>query len=134
MGTEVRLGLFDHDRLEYRFCTPHWRDARRAASLDALVSRARDVDPERCRRLTFADAPLAHPQFWDLVDECRRLGLAHFELETDGAPLTAETLGRLEEAGFERVFVIAGGMRQRVYETVMRDEDGGWFVADRFDV
>ena len=123
MAHEARLGLFAGDRLEYRFCSPGWRKTRRPVPLAVLLEQARAVDPRQCRRLIFGDTPLAHPDFAALVSECRALGLQHFALETDGRPLARPgVVEALVEQGFEKVFVVAGGMRKRVHETVMQDE------------
>lgn len=123
MAHEARLGLFSGDRLEYRFCNPGWQRTRRPVPLAALVEQARAVDPRQCRRLIFGDTPLAHPDFAALVSACRDLGLPHFALETDGRPLARPgVVEALVEQGFEKVFVVAGGMRKRVHEAVMADE------------
>lgn len=123
MGHEARLGLFSGDRLEYRFCSPGWKKAQRAVPLATLVEQARAIDPRQCRRLTFGDTPLAHPDFAALVAECRALGLRHFALETDGRPLAKPgVVEALIEQGFEKVFVVAGGIRKRVHETVLQDD------------
>lgn len=120
---EASLALFTGDAAEYRFCNPGWRAARREVPLHALVEQARAIDPERCRRVTFRHAPLAHRSFGALVRECRALGLSGLELESDGAALAAPgAVESLVEQGFEKVFVIAGGIRQRVHEAVMRDQ------------
>src|SRR5437879_1415750 len=123
MAHEVRLSLFQGDRLEYRFCSPQWRRRRRPVPKDQILELARAADPKRCQRVIFGDAPLAHPDFAALVRECRALGLGHFALETDGKPLARPgVVEMLADEGFEKVFVVCGGIRKRVYETVMQDD------------
>jgi len=123
MGHEARLALFSGDRLLVRFCSPGWRKALRPVPLAALIEQACALDPRECRRVIFGDAPLAHPDFAELVRACRDLGLQHFALETDGRPLAQPgVVESLVELGFEKVFVVAGGIRKRVHETVLQDE------------
>lgn len=122
MGHEARLALFSGDRLLVRFCSPGWRKALRPVSLADLLGQARAIDPRECRRVIFGDAPLEHPDFAELVRACRALGLQHFALETDGRPLARPgVVESLVELGFEKVFVVAGGIRKRVHETVLQD-------------
>jgi MoaA/NifB/PqqE/SkfB family radical SAM enzyme len=123
MAHHARLGLHTGDRLEHRFCRPEWRRSRRAVPLATLVEQAAAIDPSTCRRLTFADAPLAHPDLETLIGACRARGLGHFALETDGRPLARPgAVEALVELGVEQIFVVCGGMRKRVYETVMQDD------------
>jgi organic radical activating enzyme len=120
---EARLGLCAGDPLDYRFCTPGWRRSQQPVPLATLLEQARAVDPRQCRRLVFGDAPLAHPDFAALVAACRELGLQHFALETDGRPLARPgVVESLVEQGFEKIFVMAGGIRKPVYEAVMADD------------
>jgi MoaA/NifB/PqqE/SkfB family radical SAM enzyme len=124
MSTEARLALMAGDRLEYRFCSPEPARGRQPVPLETLLEQARAIDVRRCRRLTFGDAPLSHPDFFTLARACQELGLGRFAIETDGSPLAeASVVERLEASGVETVFVITGGMRRRIYETVMRDHD-----------
>lgn len=123
MGHEARLSLFTGDRLLTRFCSPGWRKALRPVPLSTLIEQARALDPRACRRLIFGDAPLAHPDFAALVRACSDLGLQHFALETDGRPLARPgVVEALVDLGFEKVFVVAGGIRKRVHEAVLADE------------
>ncbi len=123
VARQAQLGLFEGDPIEHRFYNPSWRKTRRPVPLPALLEKARAIDPAECRRLTFRDAPLAHPDFAALVKECRALGLSGLEVETDGVPLaSAGAVEALAEQGFETVFVFAAGLRRPVHDAVMRDD------------
>lgn len=122
---EARLGLFEGDRVDYRFANPRWKASRRPVAFEKLVEEARAIDPKHLQRLLFADAPLDHPRFHDLVRECRSLGLGHFALETDAAPLAVDgAIDALVEHGFEKLFVVVGGVRAKIHEAVMADPGG----------
>ena len=121
-GSEVRLNLFDHAPLEYRFSSPRWRSSVRPVPWEALVASVRAVDPRRCQRMLFTDSPLAHPRFFELVAEARARGIGNLAIITDAPPLAAAgTLEALAEAGIEKVFAVVGGGRPRVHEQVMHD-------------
>ncbi len=121
-GSEVRLNLFHGAPLEYRFASPRWRQAARPAAWDELVEAVRAVDPKRCRRLLFSDSPLAHPRFFDLLEEARARGIGNLAVETDAPPLARPgALDALANAGVERVFAVVGGGRPKVHDQVMQD-------------
>lgn len=124
-STEVRLSFCSADRLEYRFCSPSWRGARSPVALAELLATVEALDPKRVRRLLLADAPLAHPDFDAVAAALRARGLSHVALETTGDALAIDgALDRVRAAGVEKLFVVCGGIRRRVYESVMRDEGG----------
>ncbi len=121
-GSEERLSLFEHAPLEYRFTSPRWRAAMRPVAWESLVAAVRALDPRRCKRLIFTDAPLAHPRFFDLVAEAKSLGIRSIAVSTDAPPLAVEgAVEALAAAGVERVFAVVGGGRPRVHEQMMRD-------------
>jgi MoaA/NifB/PqqE/SkfB family radical SAM enzyme len=120
---EVRLHLFNGDRLDYRFASPSWRQAREMVPLDVLLARAAEIDAARCQRLVFAGgSPLQHPHFDELVARCREMGLANFALETDGAPLAKPgVVDSLRAQGFHQICVVAPSVRERVYDAMMHE-------------
>ena len=121
-GSEVRLNLFHGAPLEYRFASPHWREALRPVPWEELSRALAEVNPRRCRRLLFGDAPIAHPRFFDLVAEARARGVQHLAVETDGRALAEPGIvDRLVAAGIEKVFVVVGGGRPKVHDQVMQD-------------
>lgn len=119
---EASLGLFTGDSPEYRFCAPDWRRTRRPVPLEALLEEVRALDPARCARVTLRGSPLEHPGFDAVVEACRARGLRGLELETDARSLEGAAVESLAAHGFEKVFAIAGGIRRRVHEAVMRDD------------
>jgi MoaA/NifB/PqqE/SkfB family radical SAM enzyme len=120
---ETRLGLCAGDPLDYRFCRPTWRTSQTPVPLATLLEQVQAINKAECRRLIFSDAPLAHPDFDALVRACQEHGLRHFALETDGRPLSRPgVVESLVEQGFEKIFVVVGGIRKRVYEAVMADD------------
>ncbi|MEZ4409259.1 MAG: radical SAM protein [Polyangiales bacterium] len=128
-GSEVRINLFHGDRLEYRFCSPAWRQTRRAAEWEELVAQVEAVDARRCQRLLLGESPLSHPRFDDLLALCREKGIRGVSVETDARPLAHEgVLEGLKAKGVEKLFVVVGGARRRVYEAALQD-DGGFAEA-----
>jgi len=107
--------------LEYRFATPGWRE-HQPVPFEQLLAQVQAIDAERCQRLVIAgDSPLAHPQFVDLANECRRLGFKRIALETDAVALArrgvATLLGRL---GFDELVVVMAGVREAVHDAVLQ--------------
>ncbi|MEZ4393703.1 MAG: radical SAM protein [Polyangiales bacterium] len=124
-GTEARLTFFTGDRLEYRFCTPSWRDSRAPVPVESLLAEVDALDPARLKRLLLADGPLDHPGFERVSEALRRKGIQHVSAECDAPSLAREgALERLREAGVEKVFTVCGGIRKRVHEHVMADPEG----------
>jgi MoaA/NifB/PqqE/SkfB family radical SAM enzyme len=128
---EAKLTFFP-DSLEYRFATPDWPGPPRPASHEQLLAQLRDIDPERCQRLTFSGgSPLKHPQFVDLALECRRRGFKRLALESDAASLArrgvATLLGRL---GFRELFVFMGGLHEAVQDAVLAERRARTHSAD----
>lgn len=113
------------DSLEYRFAAPGWKVAPEPVPIDEVLGRAREIDAERCQRLTFSGgSPLRHPHFVDLVLECHRLGFQHVALETDAAALARRgVVTLLDRLGFRELFVVMGGLREAVHEAVLREKD-----------
>ena len=123
---EVRLTVFP-DSLEYRFLRPLGQHEHRPGPLDQILAEARRVDAERCQRLTIGGgSPLRHPQFVELVNDCREMGFQGLALETDGAALERRgiptLLGRL---GFRELFVVMGGLHEESHEAVRRLHEQG---------
>lgn len=121
-STEARLTFFTGDRLEYRFCTPSWRASRAAVPRASLLASLDALDPARVKRLLLADDPLAHPDFDEVAEALRRKGFRNVSLETDAPSLAVDgALDRARAAGVEKLFVVCGGIRRRVFEHVMSD-------------
>ncbi|HZU85823.1 MAG TPA: radical SAM protein [Polyangiaceae bacterium] len=120
---EVRLNLFNGDRLDYRFASPGWRRSREAVPLDGLAARAAEIDARTCQRLVFAGgSPLEHPRFDDLVARCRELGLANFALETDGKSLARPgVVESLCEKGFHQICVVLPSVRERIHDAMTHE-------------
>ena len=122
-SSEVRINLFHGDRLEYRFCTPSWRQTRRAVPLAEVLAQVEAVDPRRCQRLLLGESPIDHPGFDAILARCKERGIRGVAVETDGRPLAREALlASLKERGVERLFVVCGGARRSVHEQTMMDE------------
>lgn len=119
---EAKLTFFP-DSLEYRFVTPEWPGAPRPASYEQLLTQLRDIDPERCQRLTFSGgSPLRHPQFVDLALECRRRGFKRLALETDAASLARRGVATLlDRLRFRELFVFMGGLHEAVQDAVLAE-------------
>lgn len=127
-STEARLSFSSGDRVEFRFCSPSWRASRRLTPTTQLRATLDGFDPARVRRLLLADAPLEHPDFDAIAALIRARGFAHVELETTGELLAVDgALDRVRAAGVEKLFVVCGGMRRRVHEHVMQNDES--FVA-----
>ncbi len=120
-SSEVRINLFHGDRLEYRFCTPTWRQTRSAVPLAEVLQQVEAVDARRCQRLLLGESALAHPDFDRILARCVERELKGIAVETDGRPLTAERLASLKERGVEKLFVVCGGARRSVHEQTMQD-------------
>lgn len=122
----ARLEVVTGDALVQRFCAPrgaaaHPRDdAALAAELDAVLARAP-------RELVLAAPRADHPALAALVARARAARAVPITVECAGPGLTAETLAAL---GADRLRVVHGGMRRRVYEVVMA-APGTWEDAAR---
>lgn len=128
-SSEVRINLFHGDRLEYRFCTPSWRQTRRPVALAEVLAAVDAVDPRRCQRLLLGESPLAHPDLDAVLARCRERGIRGVSVETDGRPLAREgALESLKARGVEKLFVVCGGARRAVHERAMMD-DGCYLEA-----
>lgn len=122
-GSEVRINLFHGDRLEYRFCSPSWRQSRQAVPWPALVEALDTVDPRRCQRLLLGESPLSHPRFDDFVALCRERKIKGLSIETDAPALAQEgVLEELKTKGIEKIFAVVGGARRRVYDAAMQTD------------
>ena len=123
---DARLTLFD-DPLDYRFDGE--RATRPSRPIGDIVAELEGLDRATCRRVTFAGgSPLAHPDFFAVIDACRDAGFEHFGLETDAVGLDEPgVLDELVSKGFERVLVVVGGIREPVYEKVLASK--GRFTA-----
>lgn len=124
-GTEARLTFHTGDRLEYRFCTPSWRASRAPVPTEDLLAQVAALDPARLKRLLLADGPLDHHGFDEVSNALRERGIGHIAAECDAPSLARDgAVERLRRAGVERVFTVCGGIRRRVYETVMAEPEG----------
>jgi len=108
---------------QHRFSTPQWRSRALFTPAALLLEQAKGVDPATCQRFVFTgNAALLHPEFEQIVEGCAALGLKHFVLETDAAPLAQPGLvERLGKLGFEQLSVVVGGVREKVHDAVMQD-------------
>ncbi len=118
---EARALLHEFDNAEYRFAWPGWQKALQRVAPEQVLEQLSGVDPARCQRLTLAGAPLEHPELFAILERLRAAGFSRFALETDAAGLSvpgrAEKLARL---GVEDLFLVVGGIREKVYEHVMQ--------------
>ena len=122
-SSEVRINLFHGDRLEYRFCSPSWRQTRRPVPLAEVLAQVEAVDPRRCQHLLLGEGPLAHPDFDAVLARCQARGIRGVAVETDGRALAPDgVLASLKERGVEKLFVVCGGARRSVHEQTMMDE------------
>jgi MoaA/NifB/PqqE/SkfB family radical SAM enzyme len=122
MPQEHRLNLCRASSLEHRFCAPRWKQSLLPFPLPTLIEQVGAIDPARCKRLILAGEPLAHPDFDALLRESTARGIERLSLVTDGPPLARPgAVERLVASGVDRVFVVCGGVRRRVYEAVMND-------------
>ncbi len=122
-SSEVRINLFQGDRLAYRFCTPDWRASRAQVPLAAVLAQVDAVDATRCQQLVLGEAPLDHPDLDAVLARCRERGLRGLTVETDGRPLARDgVLEGLRARGVTKVFVVCGGARRSVHEQTMMDE------------
>ncbi len=110
---------FHDDRIGLRFAVPSSSEPATRAALLAELDR---YDPEETVRITFSGgSPLEHPEFDNLVQECRRRDFERLALTTDGAPLAEDgVLDRLQADGFEHVQIVCGGIREPVYDRMIR--------------
>jgi MoaA/NifB/PqqE/SkfB family radical SAM enzyme len=119
-----RLVFFQGDHIEYRFCSPRWRQSRRPVLLEVLKQDLARIDPRRCQRLVLSGGnPPEHPDFPTVLAQCRERGFSTIALETDGTGLEAHgAVESLVDSGLEQVFFICGGHRDESHRLVLQDE------------
>jgi MoaA/NifB/PqqE/SkfB family radical SAM enzyme len=119
---ELHVSLHRQERLEARLASPDWRRSMERLSAEDVLAQVLGVDAEHCQRLTLTGCPLEHPEWRRILAGLRDLGFRHFAIETDAAPLAdARVIQELSGFGVEWFFLWVGGIRQRVYETVLQD-------------
>ena len=126
-SNEVRLALFDHDALEYRFCSPGWRAERRPVAVrERLEALGLNGALHGVHRLLIEGGGLfEHPEVPAALHAAGSLGVASLAVQTDAGSLAQPGRAQLlAAAGVDTLFLVVGGIRKRVYETVMRDPDG----------
>jgi len=119
----ARLELFDGDALIQRFSRPNWKRDRAAVDAVQLVTQARAAATAGCRELVIsAGEPSAHPNFDDILNAAISTDAA-VTIECEGGWLDEATLAHLADSGVSRLRIVSGGIRERVYEHVMRAQD-----------
>jgi hypothetical protein len=119
----AKIALDDGDALVHRFATP---TPGRPLSTDAARAAIEAAVASGPRALVVA---VARPdRRADLAAVVASAGGVAITVECEAAGLDAPTIAALLAAGVTAVRVVHGGMRERVYETVMR-APGTWRAA-----
>ncbi len=121
-GLEVRVAVFENDALADRWFNPAWHERFERVARAALEARIDAIDPARTHRIVFMGGdPFSHPDLGTLVSRARARGVAEIAVQCEASRFAERS--RVDEVvalGIDRLFVVVGGVRRKVYEHVMQ--------------